>query len=170
MTIPPTHTILIIGNRYTGKTSYIQRIIAEYDASTGAADTAGAAGDSSYNRQLDLESTHMNPLTIHNINETIRVIELNDSCITLTPDQYVPFITKIIVFAAFDDADSIFDIQFHINNHIYLNVPIEIVINKRDRRQFANPDAIQSISSIDIRYWVHFMSAKYDGNVSNLLV
>lgn len=154
MTIPPTNTIVIVGNRETGKTTYIYRMLGEHYIPL-----------SSHNHPED----DVSPLIVYNIDESTRVIELNDSCITLVPDQYVPFITKILVFGSFDDEHSLYDIRFHINNHLYLNVPIDIVINKKDLRNIASSSAIESLNAVDpSQHSLHYISAKYDGNILDL--
>jgi len=153
MTIPPTNTILIVGNRNTGKTTYIYRAMGEHYT------------PSIHNHPDD----DVSPMFVYNINDSTRVIELNDSCITLVPEQYVPFITKILVFGSYDDEHSLYDIRFHINNHLYLNVPIHVVINKKDLRDIASGSAIDCLNAIDTtRHSVHIISAKYDGNILDL--
>lgn len=152
MTIPPTNTILIVGNRETGKTTYIYRVMGE---------------DMPSNHNYSQDDT--SPFSIYNIDNTTRVIELNDSCITLVPEQYAPFITKILVFGAFDDEYSMYDVRFHINNHLYMDVPIEVVINKKDLREIASASSVDFLNSIDsTQHSIHFISAKYDGNILDL--
>jgi signal recognition particle receptor subunit beta len=161
MTPPPTYTCLVIGNGRTGKTTYIHRIMDEPHIPI----SIGANG---YNYIQPLDS-----YTMYNVSEDTRVIELNDSAITLTPDQYVPFITKILVFASVDDEHSIYDVQFHINNHLYLNIPIEIVINKKDlifRESSSTLHALNSLETINPTCPIHFISSKYGGNLPNLFV
>jgi len=154
MTIPPANNILIVGNRETGKTTYIYRVMGEVYSPLSV---------------HNYPENDTSPLVVYNINESTRVIELNDSCITLVPDQYAPFITKILVFGSFDDEDSLYDVRFHVNNHVYLNVPIDIVINKKDLRDIASSSAIESLNMIDTtQHTIHYISAKYDGNILDL--
>lgn len=167
MVPPPLYTVLIVGNRSTGKTTYIHRIM-------------GMKWD-----EIEIEREQQEPdpvilyyLPIPDSDGIVRVIELNHVSATggytHVPSEYVGLINKIIVFAAFDNEYSIQDITFHTNTYSFIEAPIHAVINKKDLMENASTEiqnsAIAAVSSMQMHMIssIHLISCKSD-NLLNLI-
>jgi signal recognition particle receptor subunit beta len=159
----PLQTILIVGNRTTGKTTYIQRImgIDFYDI----VDSRRRAFRNSVAPEPDPVCLHYLP--IPDSHDVVRVIELNH--VSPIPPEYVDLIDKIIVFASFDNEYSIHDITFHANTYGFLDVPIHVVINKKDLLQNASPNIVNAVLATATLQSIHLISCKTDGNLLNCL-
>lgn len=137
MVKPPVNTILLVGSPSTGKTAYVQRLMG-----IGFDEIVATRRSESHNRRVPRERND-NSISLHYIpipdtDDVVRIIEM--AGVIPIPQEYIGLIRKMVVFAAFDNEYSIHDITFHTNTYAYLNVPVHVIINKKDLLENASTD------------------------------
>jgi hypothetical protein len=164
----PEQTILVVGNRNTGKTTLIYRNMGIFFSTPTLSQTQTLIPDPA--------QSGMDIYMIPRLDGTyIRVIELNHgfpaadtaSGIARVPDEYRDLISKVIVVASFENEYSIHDIPYHISCYEYFQVPIHIVMNKKDLRTRENIRFLAGLLGDD-ESKIHIVSCKYDANFLNI--